>query len=195
MWRQSNLFCWSRRVPCPDLCSSSKAPCHHWSREQDESCHQATEFCKVQLSQGWHWNCGMNAKKSLTIKKQLEMRWCNLLDVFSKQWENTKASFLVKCATIRNHFSRRYSGSVQSLMTVVKPKPKWTYLVNQNKRNKPIRTHSENMQPEPSAEKHVTGVKRGKTHVSQVTIGFGFASDWLINAAGLFLLVRFFNQI
>ena len=39
----------------------------------------------------------------------------------------------------------------------------------------------ENMQlvPSVSVEKHETGTKRGKTRLSQVTLGFGFAPDWL----------------
>ena len=37
------------------------------------------------------------------------------------------------------------------------------------------------MQPAPSAGKHATCAKRGKTRVRQVTIGFGFTSDWMKN--------------
>ena len=57
-------------------------------------------------------------------------------------------------------------------MTIVKRKPKLSGLTNHNKRkesNEPIRTRY-NL---------ATCAKRGKTDLSQVTIGSGLASDWL----------------
>ena len=42
-------------------------------------------------------------------------------------------------------------------------------------------THNskQRVQPAPSAGKHATSAKRGKTRTSRATIGFGFAPDWL----------------
>ena len=64
----------------------------------------------------------------------------------------------------------------------IQPEPSAGKRVTSVKRGKTYnpRQARENMQPVPSAGKPVTCAKRGKTRLSQVMIGFGFAPDWLI---------------
>ena len=67
------------------------------------------------------------------------------------------------------------SFSQQSGFQMIIEKQKPITMANHNKRKQ------HNKSTENSKQKHVTGVKRGKTRATKwrFIVGFGFASDWL----------------